>query len=288
LPLPGAMVHLPDGNHVIGYIKKTQYNKGMNHARRAFSLPELLITISIMAILAALAIVDVSRTQRTSRDSRRKSDVQALSAAVTQYVATSGTSFIRYNKQVCSVPTIPTPETYAITITVATGTGCVGAEGRSYGKMNLVYPGTTAGGYGAYSQRTYASDHTMMDALIAGGFLNNHPHDPLTPEGSQTLPVERDYLLIRACSSGWQNFTKTGALFAVWAALEEPASSSDVANTAVLAGGSKAGPISLPGYVYDFAATQAEFDAGSFQGLGYAQGNEPTKIKPNGSCATDS
>ncbi len=55
---------------------------------RAFTLPEMLIVIGILAILAVIIIVAVDPVARfeNARDSRRLSDVQAITSALHQYV----------------------------------------------------------------------------------------------------------------------------------------------------------------------------------------------------------
>lgn len=55
---------------------------------KAFTLPEVLIVIGILAILAVIVIVAVDPVARfeNARDSRRLSDVQSITSALHQYV----------------------------------------------------------------------------------------------------------------------------------------------------------------------------------------------------------
>ncbi len=55
---------------------------------KAFTLPEVLIVIGILAILAVIVILAVDPVARfeNARDSRRLSDVQAITSALHQYV----------------------------------------------------------------------------------------------------------------------------------------------------------------------------------------------------------
>lgn len=252
---------------------------------RGFTLPELLVAIAIMAILATLAVYDFSHTQRNARDGRRKGDVSAIAASLTQYTSVTGSSFIRYNKQTCNVPPIADPESFSADVQPATGDGCTGASGRSFGKMNLISADTD--GYGPYTKRTYPS-RSMMEALNKGGFLATASVDPSTPNGFHTDPTMRDYVLVRACSSGWENVGVGGSIFAVWTSLENVPSDQDIANAAVLAGGSKAGPVSQgSSYVFDFGSEQSEYTAGFFTAQGYAYGSATTKASPNGHCSND-
>lgn len=58
------------------------------HSRKAFTLPEVLIVIGILAILAVIVIVAVDPIARfeNARDARRLSDVQSITSALHQYV----------------------------------------------------------------------------------------------------------------------------------------------------------------------------------------------------------
>lgn len=53
--------------------------------KRAFSLIELLVVISIVAILVAVATASYSTMQKKGRDSRRVSDMKAVQNAFEQY-----------------------------------------------------------------------------------------------------------------------------------------------------------------------------------------------------------
>lgn len=56
-------------------------------AKRAFSLIELLIVISIIGILIGVATVSYSTVQKRSRDSRRVTELKAIQQAMEQYYA---------------------------------------------------------------------------------------------------------------------------------------------------------------------------------------------------------
>lgn len=53
--------------------------------RKAFTLIELLITISIIAILAAIASISYAGTQARGRDAQRKSDLNQIKINLTTY-----------------------------------------------------------------------------------------------------------------------------------------------------------------------------------------------------------
>lgn len=58
--------------------------------KKAFSLVELLIVISIIAILTTLILYSVLNAQIKSRDAKRKSDIKAISVALEAYKAQKG------------------------------------------------------------------------------------------------------------------------------------------------------------------------------------------------------
>ncbi len=53
--------------------------------RHAFTVVELLITITIMGILLTLVIVNVNSSQVSARDAERKSDIEAIAIALETY-----------------------------------------------------------------------------------------------------------------------------------------------------------------------------------------------------------
>lgn len=55
--------------------------------QKAFSLIELMVTISIVAVMAAVGLVTFSTVQRTGRDAQRKSDLRMLQSAIQQFYA---------------------------------------------------------------------------------------------------------------------------------------------------------------------------------------------------------
>lgn len=53
--------------------------------KKAFSLVEILVVVTIISILASIAAVSYSRFVKQSRDSRRKTDIEQIRAAVELY-----------------------------------------------------------------------------------------------------------------------------------------------------------------------------------------------------------
>lgn len=250
-------------------------------SKRAFSIIEMLVVIALIAILSAVATISFSITRRNSRDSRRKTDVQQLSAALTQYASAVGTTFIVDKKQTCALSSQTDPSIPGI------GAGCVGASGRAYGKVNLI--SATSSGYPTATNagRTYAPV-SIGTALLDEGYLSAVPRDPFAVSKTFDDPNDRDYVLIRACSvTGEQQVGNRGTVFAFWASLEGTPTTEQMANSDRYAGGRTAGlgpDANGNVYIYDFAAQQAEWNAGAYYLNGFAAGNSATKTVSAAPC----
>jgi type II secretory pathway pseudopilin PulG len=249
---------------------------------KAFSLVELMVAIATLALLATLTVISFAETRKSSRDSRRKADIQIISSGITQYGITRGSTFITMPDSSCTLPNQNNPAT------VGVGSGCTGASGRSYGKMNLKLANTD--GYSpAHQGRTYAQN-TISEALLASGYLQSIPLDPLHNASALNDPNQRDYVVIRACmATGLQEVGTRGQLFAVWASLENNPTLEEVAIAARLPGGKNAGPGSVGGnvYIYDFATQAFEWLDGRYYNYGYALGNGVTKTVAYGGAACE-
>ena len=105
-------------------------------AKRAFSLIELLIVISIIGILIAVATVSYSTVQKRSRDSRRITDLKAVQQGLEQYYPdhnssypTSPCSSVGVSYLPSGMPTDPkTGLAYSESCTVAGYCVCAGLE----------------------------------------------------------------------------------------------------------------------------------------------------------------
>lgn len=253
--------------------------------RRAFTIIELMVATAIIAILASMTVLNLEQTRRNSRDARRRSDVQTIAAGVSQYTVAKGTTFVRYNNLDCTLASEVNPSVQGI------GDGCVGASGRSFGKMNLRSATTT--GYPNAQQnagRVYAA-HSIGDALLLEGYLTYMPQDPLSQKSTAyTDPNARDYVLIRACIvTGEQQVGSKGTVFGIWSSLEGGPTAQEQSNNDRYPGGRNAGPGQQGGnaYVYDFAAQQAEWDAGYYYLKGVAVGNGVTKVVAQADCGSN-
>ncbi len=60
--------------------------------RQAFTIVEILITITIMGILLTLAVVNVNSSQMNARDSERKADIEAIASSFETYYNTVNTN----------------------------------------------------------------------------------------------------------------------------------------------------------------------------------------------------
>jgi type II secretory pathway pseudopilin PulG len=255
--------------------------------RPAFTIVELMVAVAILIILTSITMLFLSATRRNSRDATRKADVQTISSAMSQYTVVAGNTFVRVSGQTCVLPDDSIP---ANAPNFTTNPGCVGASGRAYGKMNLRSTSTTAVGNSGYATnpgRTYATT-SINQALQGAGYLNTIPHDPVAKVSDATNPSASDYVLIRACANtGQQSVGVTGAVFGVWTALENLPTDQEKGNSDRYPGGKSAGPVTGAGtYIYDFAAQQTEWNAGSFYINGFAVGNGITKTVSSLSCFT--
>lgn len=231
----------------------------MVRSRKAFSLVELLVATSIITLVAVSATVNLTRVRQNSRDGRRKSDIQVYNQAIASYQLAKGTSFIQITGQGCDPTPADAPNN------PASGAGCVGANGRSYGLLNLA-SGTTADTVYNVTPaltdqgRTYRSQ-SMAEALQSAGYLREIATDPLTKlsGGHTTDATARDYIVIRCCKDGRQSISTSGGAYSVWATLESSVSDTDRSNAAALCGGSGTATQigakypALNPYTYDFA-----------------------------------
>lgn len=254
--------------------------------RSAYTFIELSVAVAVIALLAVVVTLSLDLVRKQSRDSRRKADVQTLTNAIEQFTVYKGTSFIKYRGQNCTPPPNTQNEVETGLLGQATGSGCVGANGLSFGKMNVAGNAGTDG-YGPYEGRTYR-EHSIMDALVEDGFLTSRPIDPLAKPTVITDPAQRDYVLIRGCKSGWQNVGVTGSYIGVWTSLERGLEPVDAENARKFPGGRNAGPISKPNYVFDFGATQQEYNQNAFYGRGFAVGSGATPVVSFATCADES
>ncbi len=248
------------------------------HFRKGFTLIEILVAIGIIVILTSVGIASFTSSRVNARNGRRKSDVQTVLSAMTQYVNTRGSTFIQDADPIthavkdCIVP----DATDTTQVVDNSAGGCVGALGRSYGKINLT--SATTDGYGGQSTkihpgRLYAST-SISTALKDGGYLDTVARDPLSVNQSTTDPNLRDYVLIRACrNGGQQSVGKNGSIFAIWTSLENAPSAAETSIANQLPGGSAVEQANIANYQFDYAAMQSEFQAGLYSTLGYAVGN---------------
>lgn len=196
-------------------------------SRQAFTVIELMISISVISILLAIATVSFDDSRRNSRDGRRKADVQSYTNALSAYRVASGSFFVTQTGQPCTVPSASPSDANPAPVT---GGSCTGALGRSYGKMNL-----TALSDGTRPYWTNSIATTLRDL----GYLGQIAKDPSAPA---TNGIDQpDYVLLRCCPDGSQTINTGGSIFSVFTMLERAPSVVDNGNTGKLCGGSGLG-----------------------------------------------
>jgi prepilin-type N-terminal cleavage/methylation domain-containing protein len=173
--------------------------------KKAFTLIEVIIAVSILAILASLVLVNFTTTRRTSRDARRRSDVTEYARALQAYHITKSTYFVPYT----------------------------GVEGNGYGQINKI--GSTESGV----QYTSIS---IAKALVESGYITTAGQDPLADPNAKT--DQRDYIVVRCNKDGSQNTSRNDVAFAVWTLLEngQHLRVDDRANTRLSCGSSATAP----------------------------------------------
>lgn len=76
--------------------------------KRAFTLIEMLVVISLIGILAALALVSFGNSQKQARDSQRKSELRQYQTALENYATKNGTLYPSYTSSTSADTTLCT------------------------------------------------------------------------------------------------------------------------------------------------------------------------------------
>ena len=98
--------------------------------KRAFTLFELLVSISIIAILIAVASTSYGSAQKKARDARRAEDLNSIQKAMEQYYASNTYQYPTDRNSLVPnyIQSLPTdPKGYAYTYGLTLSTYCVGA-----------------------------------------------------------------------------------------------------------------------------------------------------------------
>ncbi len=140
----------------------------MKKLKKAFTLVELMVVITVIAILMTIAIVSFTRIQKQSRDTKRKADMRTMATALQAYFTefqaypisateapVSSALSVLTPKYIPSMPATPLGSTGSYTtytyITNATGYNyalCVNLETASASGALWIVDTTNPGGYG--------------------------------------------------------------------------------------------------------------------------------------------
>ena len=71
----------------------------MNKIKKAFTLVELLVVISIIGILATLTLASFTQAQKQARDTQRKSDIKQYQTLLESYANNNGGAYPIYTRQ---------------------------------------------------------------------------------------------------------------------------------------------------------------------------------------------
>lgn len=217
---------------------------------RAFTLVELMIAVLLIAILASVVVLNLGETRKKARDGQRRADAKTLVGAVVAHRQLKGTTFVTVPNQSCVVSSGSG---------LLTGAGCVGANGRSFGKVNVVTATASSG-------ERYAGT-SIISALRSAGVLGTDLRDPLARGTSNTDMQLPDYVLIRANQGvGDQSFGTSGEVVAVWTVLETAPAQTERDTIVKYAGGT-----GVSGVTYSFAVASSA-EQSRYQGS-YASAN---------------
>ncbi len=118
----------------------------MKHLKKAFTLVELMVVITVIAILMTIAIVSFTRIQKQSRDTKRKADMRTLQTALQAYYTEFQAYPISTTETAVSqaapgpllaltpnyIPSVPTAPGGTSTLTYPSYTYVSGANGYTY------------------------------------------------------------------------------------------------------------------------------------------------------------
>jgi len=191
--------------------------------RRAFTLLELLVAISVIGILASLVTVNFNESRARARDANRAESVRAYAASLEQWKASNGTYFIYLKSTGGSQPS--NCEINISKLLTCSDLNAVGLEGGGWGGMTRKRAKLTD-----LNPVGYATN-SIADALVTSGFLSRVRLDPLD-KAFNTNTTEKDrysdfiLTLCKAGSADPADSPKTAQEYAIYTQLERPDSNS--------------------------------------------------------------
>jgi general secretion pathway protein G len=103
----------------------------MKNLKKAFTLVELMVVITVIAILMTIAIVSFTRIQKQARDTKRKADMRTLQTALQAYYTENQTYPIVTVAELATTALVVLTPNYIPTIPLAPA-GTAGATNPGY------------------------------------------------------------------------------------------------------------------------------------------------------------
>ena len=217
----------------------------MRSIRRAFTLVELLVVISILGVLASLVAINYSKSKLKAADANVKASIREYTQAMQLHYSQHKNYFVSDITQVCQVNYDASATNTGYRLSAKSGVlgaGCVGFRGGSMGRMTRkgvqVRNATTNVPTGTYPAMSIA------DALVGEGVLSAVQTYPGV-SGFDSLADKsgdkkfNDFILTLCDAQGYQAEDPQSAVnFAILAQLNTPPStgSTDATRTNTLCG----------------------------------------------------
>ena len=194
--------------------------------RRAFTIVEILVSVSIIGLILAIAGVNLEHSQAAGRDANRETSVKIYQQALELNRIETGSYFVDAHSSGTCAPahssTALATDDWHLTVQ------CVGRLGHSIGRMTR--KGTDLTGYNPTT--------SIADALVQDGYLDAVRSDPLATSYTAADSVTKDFYLTLCTHDGHQATNANDAKeYAIRAQLEVSASTTTKNNEQHSCGG---------------------------------------------------